>query len=678
MLTIRFLIFSLKKKLKNFYFLILVFFLCPFYAQQQSKQNQNDLEKTLDSTQRFEYLDSLALALEAENYKEPYEKTLVESIKIGKQIDSLDRVANQAIGLSWYYNNIVRQPEKSIQLNRDILKLDQSKITDFNKGLLHRELADAYYFTGQNIEALQEYEIAIHIFEELQDDQSLAETLMYISAPQSDVGDFINAINSMDRSLKLFEKTGDQYNITGMRIEMALLYSKYGFIKEAREQYDKLLEEGFANESQLSVVFINLANMAKDDENFEDHFEFLKRAEKLAKNSDRDQFILPAIVLTKANTYFSLNETKKANQYLNKFEKKYSESKKAFASDYKSILAEKYKSEKKIDKAINEYEELIQVHEENQNWSKVVDTRKELTELYKNTGQFDLALMNQTRLMVLKDSIENDKKIKALTFYKAKFETEKKDKQINQQESKIEILDLENKNKQKVIAIISSLALMVIIGIWLFRNYIQTKREKELQQNFSQRLLSAQEDERLSISRDLHDSVGQSLSLIKRETQQRNMHDIDKLMGTALQDLRNISQSIYPYTLKNFGLSYAIQQLISQIEKSTELSFKLKIQDITLKDQLALNIYRLVQEALNNIVKHANASSVEIIIMKTSNRIVVKVLDDGEGFDVNYKLKTSKSFGLQTMQQRIQMIKGKLEMRSTEQGTVLEALIPLS
>jgi signal transduction histidine kinase len=130
--------------------------------------------------------------------------------------------------------------------------------------------------------------------------------------------------------------------------------------------------------------------------------------------------------------------------------------------------------------------------------------------------------------------------------------------------------------------------------------------------------------------------------------------------------------------LKNFGLSYAIQQLISQIEKSTELSFKLKIQDITLKDQLALNIYRLVQEALNNIVKHANASSVEIIMMKTSNRIVVKVLDDGEGFNVNYKLKTSKSFGLQTMQQRIQMIKGKLEMRSTEQGTVLEALIPLS
>jgi signal transduction histidine kinase len=149
-------------------------------------------------------------------------------------------------------------------------------------------------------------------------------------------------------------------------------------------------------------------------------------------------------------------------------------------------------------------------------------------------------------------------------------------------------------------------------------------------------------------------------------------------MGTALQDLRNISQSIYPYTLKNFGLSYAIQQLISQIEKSTELSFKLKIQDITLKDQLALNIYRLVQEALNNIVKHANASSVEIIIMKISNRIIVKVLDDGEGFDVNYKLKTSKSFGLQTMQQRMQMIKGKLEMRSTKQGTILEAMIPLS
>ena len=94
-------------------------------------------------------------------------------------------------------------------------------------------------------------------------------------------------------------------------------------------------------------------------------------------------------------------------------------------------------------------------------------------------------------------------------------------------------------------------------------------------------------------------------------------------------------------------------------------------------EQLALNIYRLVQEAVNNIVKHANATYVEITIMKKPNGILVKIVDDGDGFDVNYKLKTSKSFGLQTMQQRMQMIKGKLDIKSSKEGTALEALIPI-
>ena len=459
-----------------------------------------------------------------------------------------------------------RQPEKSIQLTKDILQLDQSKIRDFYTGLINRELGDAYFFTGKNKKAIQKYDQAVLIFEKLQNDQVLAETLMYLSAPQSNIGDFVNAINTMNRALKLFEKTGDQYNITGMRIEMALLYSKYGFEDEAKKQYDKLIEEGFANESQLSVVYINKANMAKASNNFEDYFEFLKRAEQFAKETNRKQFILPAILLSKAETYFSLNETEKANQFLDEFEKNYASTKSSFDASYKNVIAEKFKNQDKVDKAIAKFQELLKLQENNKNWSEVVDTQKELVELYKNTGQFDLALTNQTQMMVLKDSIETDKKLKSLSFYKTKFETEKKDKQISQQNSEIKILSLENKNKRKVIGIILGAALVIIIAVWFFRKYIQSKRESELQQDFSQRLLSAQEEERLKISRDLHDSIGQSLSLIKQKTQQRDIEDIDRLLGTTIQDLRNVSQSIYPYTLKNFGLSYAIEQLVSQLK----------------------------------------------------------------------------------------------------------------
>ena len=211
---------------------------------------------------------------------------------------------------------------------------------------------------------------------------------------------------------------------------------------------------------------------------------------------------------------------------------------------------------------------------------------------------------------------------------------------------------MENENKRKLIVIILTVSVFSILIILFLRKYLQSKREQQLQKNFSQRLLSVQEEERLKISRDLHDSIGQSLSLVKREVQQREISDIDQLLGNTIKDLREVSQSIYPYNLKNFGLAYAVEQLSLKIEKTTSLHIKLKIQDIdkAADEDLVLNIYRLIQEALNNIVKHANAKHVVIIVMKKSSEIIVKVKDDGDCFDVKYKMKTSKSFGLQTMQ----------------------------
>jgi signal transduction histidine kinase len=240
-------------------------------------------------------------------------------------------------------------------------------------------------------------------------------------------------------------------------------------------------------------------------------------------------------------------------------------------------------------------------------------------------------------------------------------------------------LNLENKNKQKLILIILTLSVFSVFILLIVRKYVQSKREQKLQENFSQRLLNVQEEERLKISRDLHDSVGQSLSLVKREVQKREIAEIDHLLGTTIQDLREVSQSIYPYNLKKFGLSYAVQQLSNNIESTSELKVKLKIQDIDKEagEELILNIYRLIQEALNNVVKHAHAKHIEVVVMKKPSEVVVKIKDDGEGFDVKYKMKTSKSFGLQTMQQRINIIKGKFSIESNLEGTKLEAYIPL-
>lgn len=655
------------------------------FAQEDNSPNQTVSSKTIQELKfktkqdRFHYLDSLSLVLEEENYRPPYEDVQLELIDLGIQIDSLDRVAYQAIGLAWYYSNIVRNPKKSIKLTQRILIEDTSNIRDFYVGLLYRELGDAYFFTGENTFAIGEYEKAIRIFEALQNKQILAETLMYLSAPQSNTGDFVNAINTMNRSLHLFEETGDKYNVTGMRIEMGLLFSKYGFVEEARQQYDLLIEEGFANDSQLSAAYINKANLAKTEKNYQDYFNNIELAQKHAKSSDRLAFIMPTILLSKAEVLFILGRYDEGNKVFETFNDNYSQSTSSLFPVYKNVRAEKYRNENKLKQAINELEELLRYSEERNDWSEIAKTKSKLVELYTQTNQLNLALSNQSSYLALRDSIEEDKKIKALSYYKTLFETEKKDKQITKQESEIEILHLENQNKQKLILIVLVASIFSIGSVWFFRKYLQTKREQALQQNFSQQLLRIQEEERLKISRDLHDSVGQSLSLLKRNSPTNSNDENDKLLATSIQELREVTQAIYPYTLKKFGLSYALENMVANINKTMPINFKLKIQDLSneVNENYILQIYRLLQEATNNIIKHAEAKNVVISVMKRENEIHLKVVDDGNGFDVKYKLATSKSFGLQTMHQRIQMLKGKLEIQSNLKGTEISALIPI-
>lgn len=665
---------------KIFYFSFIFYF--SLLTAQENQSADSIFQATAsedDLAKRFSVLDSLSLVLEDENYVKPYEKVQLELIDLGIKIDSIDRVAYQGIALSWFYNNIQRQPKKSVELTKNLLELDQSKIRDFYIGLLYRELADAYFFLGDNTLSIQHYELAVEIFEALDNKKVLAETLMYLSAPQSNIGDFVNAIQTMEVALQLFEEVEDQYHISGMRIEMGLLLKKYGFLDEAEEQYQLLLDEGQATSAQLSAVYINKANIAKANEDYEGFFKFMDLAEQHAIESDRPDFILPVVMLSKVEVYFSLNDIQNANEVFSAYQENYKSTQTAFESPITKINALKLLSEGNLKAAIVEYEKLVELESSKKNWAKVVEAKKNLADLYQEVNDDAKALQNQSQYIKLKDSIEQDKKLKALGYYKTQFETERKDKQISQQSSQIQVLNLQNENKQKLITIILTVSVFSILIILFLRKYLQSKREQQLQENFSQRLLSVQEEERLKISRDLHDSIGQSLSLVKREVQQREILDIDQLLGNTIKDLRDVSQSIYPYNLKNFGLSYAAEQLCAKIEKTTDLQIKLKIQDIgkVADEDLILNIYRLIQEALNNIVKHANATHVVVIVMEKSNEIVVKVKDNGDGFDVKYKMKTSKSFGLQTMQQRINIIKGKLNIESTDEGTELEAYIPL-
>lgn len=151
------------------------------------------------------------------------------------------------------------------------------------------------------------------------------------------------------------------------------------------------------------------------------------------------------------------------------------------------------------------------------------------------------------------------------------------------------------------------------------------------------------------IARELHDGLGQILTAIKfnaelmedstqlTEEDRSRLADIKSLLDTAMKEVRQISHNLMPSVLEDFGLMPALQLLTDQFSRSQGVGVKLFSQGIEqrLESSLEIGLYRIVQEALNNIAKHADASEVSIQLLKQQELVRVVIEDDGKGFDLH-------------------------------------------
>ena len=241
------------------------------------------------------------------------------------------------------------------------------------------------------------------------------------------------------------------------------------------------------------------------------------------------------------------------------------------------------------------------------------------------------------------------------------------------------MLSSKSKLKNQLILFGASGLLSFFLLIIVSQSRNSEKKEKKLQEQFSQGLMQSQEDERTRIARELHDSVGQQLTLIKIKSQNLEEEEITALTDNALEEDRSISRGLHPPLLKELGLTESVQQLINEYDAQTDLFFTMDIDtvDVYFTENTTLNFYRLIQECLTNIVKHAKAKSVTVSIKKEGDAVITLISDNGKGFDVA-ESKNKNSLGLKTIFERIKIMKGKLSIDSKiNNGTSFILSIPL-
>jgi len=221
------------------------------------------------------------------------------------------------------------------------------------------------------------------------------------------------------------------------------------------------------------------------------------------------------------------------------------------------------------------------------------------------------------------------------------------------------------------------------------------EREQQIIQ-LSSRLITAQEIERKRISMELHDELGQALNVTKlrirgiekglsedqRETREE-CEDLLEYMNHVIEDVRRLSLALSPTILEDLGLTSALRWLISNFTtiQATKVTYDVAEIDHLLPRSQWITIYRVIQEALTNIGKHAQAGNVFVVIRRHDNAVIFSVEDDGIGFDMKQALEKDafkKGLGLGTMTERMRMMGRDLDLWSrVGKGTRITFSIPV-
>lgn len=514
--------------------------------------------------------------------------------------------------------------------------------------------------------------------------------------------DRVRAIEYYLQSARLWETVADQNRLPA-------LYSNINSLLNDQKEYNKALEYGNKavalalkiGEDYSSVnALLNLSNTYGSLEKFETQYELLQQALPLAKKENDIEQI--ATVYNNLGDYFY--EKKQYHLSLDNYLESYKYSQQ-MGNQYhictaSSMLAVLYHK-------LNENDKALQYILQAEKLAGEVGARADLKEIYQTRAEIEQQKGNYksaseyfSKTLVLSDSLFKAETSEKVAEVEAKYEDEKKQKEITQLQKDSEIQSLSLKQKTTLnYFLFGSVAALLIVGFLVYRNLSNrqqlAKQQDELQQQRIRELekdrqlvavdslLKGQEDERSRLAKDLHDGLGGLLSGVKFSLSNMkdnliitpdNMAVFERsldMIDTSIRELRRVAHNMMPEMLVKFGLDEALKEYCNSLNATKLIAVKYQSfgMDARLDSSKEIIVYRIVQELLNNILKHAAASETLVQLVKEESRLSIVVEDNGKGFDPAL-LENNKGAGWTSIRSRVDYLQGHLDINSeTGKGT---------
>lgn len=521
-------------------------------------------------------------------------------------------------------------------------------------------------------------------------------------------GNQIQAFDYYTRAIEYYRILDDINKINEIKYIIGDRYADAGLYKEAIDQYEELLTYFKKNDNLYMRTYLlaKLADVYNITGDIDQEYDYLNQSIELNR-SLRDTSLMIDFMLKKSRNFLSLNEkdsalviSYQAFQIANKVNDKHRLSKSLFN------IAQINQENNEFKKALKYYSDAEKIIPKKPYSTDRRDLYISLSEVNDSLGRHREAYSYALRYAYINDSILNHDKVQAEYKLALRFETNEKKKDIANLEKEKEQEQEKNEQQRRALYFLSAgLAMLLALVYFIIRFYstrmrtekIITQQEKELRMRKIktleddvkmkglQSMITGQEMERERIAQDLHDSLGGLLSTVKLQfdSVQAKKPDIknlveyqnaNKLLDSAVEEVRSISRNLQPGALAELGLVPALKDLINNFDGDHYPEVDLQVYDVpkNINNIVALSIFRVIQELLYNSIKHAKASDILIQINKENNELVIQFEDDGIGFDMD-NLK-HKGMGLENMKSRINFLKGTISFDSKE-GEGLSVLI---
>ncbi len=562
----------------------------------------------------------------------------------------------------------------------------------------YNKLRSATYYSDSK--KSQEYTFKyLEYAQKLKDSQKVAIANYFIGNSYIVQSNYENALSYYFKASNYFENIKDSLRLSSVLNGIGAAYENNGNDSLSLKYFkqSQRISKSRGDLRRSGIALNNIGNIYKNRGDLITAKAYMEDAVNDIKTTKNLQYIIP-LSINLANTYTDLKDFKKSTKLYKELLPKIDTIKDIYS--HAAILrglgnSHLAKGNKKL--ALNYLKHAYYKYQISDFFDERYDMMPDLMKAYEVNKQFTSGLKLSNEYITIKDSIFSNEKDKNLTEAIQKYETVKKDKEIATQQVQLKEKEteiLKKKNQFRFAIYATTLLATISFGLWLFYRQRQKLKNKEIETLKTRKeldkleaIIDGEEKERKRIAQDLHDGINGDLSVIKYKfssinqdkfvaKEKKEFNQAIAMLDNSIEQVRHISHNLVPPTLQNFNLVEAIKQYCKKIDSSNPLLINFqnygKLNALNKETETA--IYRIVQETINNIIKHSKATEALVQINNHKNSMTITIEDNGIGFN---KENSKAGLGLKNIQSRAEFLKSELEIDSNKNGTTIQINIDL-